>query len=501
ANRGDCAQPCRLAFRRPNDVGEVHALSLKDLCLLDSLPELARMGAASFKIEGRMKRPEYVAAAVTACRQALDGGIDTALRGNLEDVFSRSGFTRGYYDAQRGRGMEGFRRREDVSAAKGALPSLAALYAKELPRFAVDFALTAQVGELPVLSAELAGCGVRVTVRGESAVAQSLCGGTDATRVREQLGKCGGTQFYLSVCELQLQEGAQMPISALNALRREALARLETELLRREALRCDEYMQPKISAHIAKAATLHIRVADAEQIPADLRGVSRVILPLTQSLPANLPSYVTPAVEIPRGIFGNEESVLRELRRAKSAGFASAVAGGLDGAALAMSARLPFSAGFGSNICNTQSLEEWSELGAADALISPEMQPYRAAKLGGELPRSLFAYGRLPLMLLRRCPHRGAEGCADCSAAKKPFLIDRMGKNFPLQCRGREYSEVLACNPVYLADRRRELRFADALLLYFTDESPKECAKILTAFREGTPPVGDYTRGLIDFRL
>ena len=73
---------------------------------MDRRPELRQMGIRSVKIEGRMKRPEYVAAAVTACRQMLDTGTcDGELAQNLQSVFSRSGFTSGYYDAKRGRSM------------------------------------------------------------------------------------------------------------------------------------------------------------------------------------------------------------------------------------------------------------------------------------------------------------------------------------------------------------------------------------------------------------
>jgi putative protease len=496
ANRGNCAQPCRLPFTRKTDAEETHALSLKDLCLLDALPEMAQMGVASFKIEGRMKRPEYVAAAVSAYRQVLEGSIDPVLRANLRNVFSRSGFTHGYYDARRGYDMEGFRRKEDVTSAKDALPSLAALYAKEQPRFAVKFTLLANIGEAPVLSAELLNDNVHAAVKvsGKMFVEKSRSRMTNRTQLREQLAKCGGTPFYLSDCDLQIQENAYLPLSAVNALRREAIAQIETEISRRAAIPCDPYTHTKIVPHVAAAQKLHIRVTNANQIPKDLSGVARVILPLGIRVLPDLPSGIAPAVEIPRGIFGNEENVLKELCDAKTLGFALTIASGLDGASLAIKAGLPFAAGLGSNICNTQSLRAWRELGATDALISPELPPYQATRLGDELPRSLFAYGRLPLMLLRRCPQCGADGCADCSGM--PYVIDRIGKSFPLQCHNGEYSELLACTPAYLADRQRKLAFADDLLLYFTDESPEKCETLLEAFREGKTPKGEYTRGL-----
>ena len=136
-NRGLCAQPCRLPFEAPGGTG--FDLSLKDLSLLEHLPELAELGIDSFKIEGRMKRPEYVAAAVSACRATMDrvtkdrrdsdlvdySGIETQsearLKEQLRAVFSRSGFTDGYYTEKTGRSMFGTRRREDVTAAAPVL--------------------------------------------------------------------------------------------------------------------------------------------------------------------------------------------------------------------------------------------------------------------------------------------------------------------------------------------------------------------------------------------
>ena len=104
-NRGQCAQPCRLPFTVEGQ-GE-NVLSLKDMSLVEKLPLLQEMGIDSVKIEGRMKRPEYVAAAVTACRMALAG--ERPDLHSLQAVFSRSGFTSGYFDAKVDKTMFGFR--------------------------------------------------------------------------------------------------------------------------------------------------------------------------------------------------------------------------------------------------------------------------------------------------------------------------------------------------------------------------------------------------------
>ena len=89
-NRGQCAQPCRLPFSVEGGTG--YDLSLKDYSIVSRLKELEAAGVASAKIEGRMKRPEYVAAAVTACRQSLAGEVPDLE--TLRSVFSRSGKSR-----------------------------------------------------------------------------------------------------------------------------------------------------------------------------------------------------------------------------------------------------------------------------------------------------------------------------------------------------------------------------------------------------------------------
>ncbi len=187
-NRGACAQPCRLPFSVENGTG--HDLSLKDLSLIDYISEMAEMGVCSFKIEGRMKRPEYVAAAVKACRNSVDGVTDNALRDDLRSVFSRSGFTDGYYRNKLGYDMFGIRRKDDVTAASGVLKKLEKLYEKEQADTVVDFAFTALKGE-PISLAARAGA-KNVFIEGE--VPQlAINKATTAEAVHNQLSKVGGT--------------------------------------------------------------------------------------------------------------------------------------------------------------------------------------------------------------------------------------------------------------------------------------------------------------------
>ena len=155
-NRGLCAQPCRLPFAAENGTGT--DLSLKDLSLIEEINELSSVGVCSFKIEGRMKRPEYVAAAVTACRESLENIYTAERKDELKSLFSRSGFTKGYYENKLGRDMFGTRQKENVTSATAELlKKYERLYEKEKPVHQVDFEFTARLGEKPLLKASAAG--------------------------------------------------------------------------------------------------------------------------------------------------------------------------------------------------------------------------------------------------------------------------------------------------------------------------------------------------------
>jgi len=128
-NRGRCAQPSRLPFR----IGKSeYSLSLKDNSIIEFLPELEKLGVASAKIEGRMKRPEYVSCAVRACAEMRDNGfVSEKTAENLESVFSRTGFTNGYITGKR-YVMFGYRKKEDViSATSKLLSDIRATYKDE----------------------------------------------------------------------------------------------------------------------------------------------------------------------------------------------------------------------------------------------------------------------------------------------------------------------------------------------------------------------------------
>lgn len=492
-NRGRCAQPCRLDFKSH---GRGYALSLKDLTLTDRLRELETLGVASFKIEGRLKRPEYVAAAVTACRQSLAGEVPDLE--TLQSVFSRSGFTDGYYTARRDLTMFGTRTREDAAAAAAVLGKLSALTRNEVGRLPVDMVLTMAPGE-PATLAVTDGTH-RVEVAGE--VPQTaLTRPTDEELAHRALEKCGGTPFYLQNLTCHIGEGLMLPLSALNRLRAAAL----TALAEARSVVVPYPQAPAAAGEPAGRARpvgspqLRCRLAAAAQLtPAIRRGGGRLSLPLhelaerpelletgAERWVAELPAFCAPQ---------QEEAVMRALRKLKEQGLTAALCGNLGSLLMAREAGLRIIGDYGLNIINSPAAQQAAALGCDEITLSFECERNAARNIHSPVPIGVIAYGRLPLMLLRNCPGKTAAGCGDCRGIN--HITDRRGEDFPLQCQNRQYTHLLNPRPLLLCDRLPEWDFCDFLTLRFTTETPAECDAILEMYQTGATPAGSFTRGL-----
>ena len=410
----------------------------------------------------------------------------------LRAVFSRSGFTDGYYKDARGPAMFGVREKEDVTAAAPVLSSLSALYARETPGRPVTLDCRIRAGQPAALTAQAGGAAVTVT---GDAPAPAQTKALTADALRTQLSKCGGTPFYADTINLALDPGLFLSAGALNALRRAALTKLEAAL-QPEAKPIAPAPSFRFDRHAAGSPAIHLRVRTAAQLPDDLSDVRRVILPLSvdPDLVADLAAQgVEPAAELPAGVFSNADRFTERLRLLRGAGLALAVASNLDGVAVAQRAGIPFACGFGMNLYNTLAVEEAARLGAVDCLLSCELTLTAAQAVGGTLPRGLLVYGRLPLMLTRNCPIRTRLDCAACGG--QSALTDRMGVSFPVVC-GDGCSQVLNSRPLWLSDRLPAVRNIDYYLVYCTTETPAETAAALRACRVPTPPPAVFTRGL-----
>ncbi|MBO5859888.1 MAG: U32 family peptidase [Clostridia bacterium] len=489
-NRGLCAQPCRLPFGVNGKGGS--NLSLKDLSLVDEISRLEKAGICSFKIEGRMKRPEYVAAAVTSCKNTVNGIRDEKLNSSLQAVFSRSGFTKGYFEGKLGKDMFGIRRKEDVEGASTVLSDLARLYEKENPLIPVDFSATIYPDAPMILTASA--LNKTVCVKG-STPQVALNRAVTAEEISERLAKCGGTQFYAKSVNVDCGEGLFVPAGELNALRRNALFELETEISEQEKALVSLYNN-NIASHTVQNCQIHARFFNAKEIPDNLDGISRAIVPLEtdgETVERLCKSGVEVAAEIPNAVFSNSDKYTNELLRLKSHGVSLAWVCTLDGIGIAQKAGLPFSGGLGLNVFNSVSLEEIASLGAKDTLLSCEVSLGQASHLGANIPRGIMAYGRIPLMLTRNCPIRNELSCAQCGG--ESVLVDRMSVEFPVRCKN-GCSYILNSRPLWLGDRQSDIRNCDFTLLYFTTETKAEASETIRDFICEKSAKGDFTRGL-----
>ena len=492
-NRGLCAQPCRLPFCAENGTG--NDLSLKDLSLIERAEELTELGIDSLKIEGRMKRPEYVAASVTAIRSTLDGKENREILSDLRAVFSRSGFTDGYFADRRGRDMFGIRQKEDVTSATAkVLKNLSRLYEKERGSIPVSFFLTVIEGEKISLSA----CAMGKTVYAEEDCIPERALNKPLTKegLTERISKCGGTQFYAEKTEIDLDEGLIAPASAINNLRRKVLSELEKALSSVKLNAFTDIDIKPVPHKAAKPLRYNIRIAKAGQLPDNLENVENLYVPLNseenfvenvKKLPVNV------GIEVPRGIFGNELLVEKYLARAKSLGIDIAYCSTADALALAKKHGFTLHTGFSMNVFNSLSVAFLESLGVKEITLSPELTLKKLSQVGGEARRGIIGYGRLPLMLTRNCPVKNGTDCNDCKSNK--FLTDRKNMKFPVVCHFGA-CEILNSQPVYLGDRLGEIENLDFITFYFTKEKKEVCEAILDAYRKGRAVKGEYTRGL-----
>lgn len=494
-NRGACAQTCRLPFSINNQRGG-HALSLKDNSLIPYLQEMQDIGVASAKIEGRMKRPEYVAAAVKACVEQRDLGFVTEeTAAQLRGVFSRTGFTDGYYTGRRGVGMFGTRTRDDVvSANEKLLAEIRRGYKDELKNVPVSGSLTVKTGERAELNISDGTNSVRVL--SDLTAEPALNAPLTAEKCRACVTKTGGTAYYFTDLDIITDEGVSLPSSALNALRRAALEKLDGLRANIHHYKINDIKITEPLPYRSENHTVRARVRKTA-IGGGFKSCELVFVPLFSDL-RELERLVSEdfkvGVEIPRGMFGRDEQIEKQLSRAKELGVAHALCHNIGALYLAKNAGFTLHGGFGLNLCNTPDLLWAEEYGLADTELSLELKTSQISRLGGSIGRGMISYGYLPLMLCRSCPAKGAGvSCKSCK--NKSFMTDRKGKRFPLLCDG-VCTEVLNCVPLYLSGEEIPKSSTSFHILRFNVENSVENVETIEEINDFSMLKEKFTRGL-----
>ena len=505
-NRGLCAQPCRLPWRL--DAREGYLLSTRDLCAIDDLPRLCQAGVRSLKIEGRLKRPEYVAVTVSAYRRALDAlyageAIDTApLKEALRQMFNRGGFTRGYGPGMREQDLMFPARSNHIGVAVGrcTAPKAVQLTADvdaadalvlrrghgddvpvklsgragetvPCPLAGRNDALVRLVSQRQMQSAREYLQGERrqtgITGRAEfrvgrpaaltvsdgahsvpvaGDVVQAATGKPfDPQRARQQLAKTGGTAYRLDSLQIEADQNAFMPASALNALRRDALAALEAQAvaLHRETRpvpvptilegQCEKpllYAQSGDGAVLARA--LACGADAAVYCPNDLRPESLATVSLPERFALAVPAVLTGAALDGLNAWANAHAGRIDMTFLSNVGQLG----------LAWPGRL--AGDFMLNAANDMTVGQMNDWGLETVTPSVELTAGQVARLRGRT--NLVLWGRIPLMHLRHCPLRAAKGmkglhadCKHCDACPPGerlngrALVDRRGAAFPLR--------------------------------------------------------------------
>ena len=496
-NRGSCAGPCRLPFEAnalpEGKPGRLHHLSLKDNSAIDKLDKLQALGVASAKIEGRLRTPEYVAAAVSACLAGREGrAYDRDL---LKNAFSRSGFTSGYLDGKIDSTMFGVRSEADAELTKKTLPMLRELYRRERSRVPVQMKLEIEEGgeKLTVTDAD----GNKAFAYGD---AEPQPARTDPTEsLNRSLTKTGGTPFTAEKITVEMDGGPWfIPGSAVNELRREAL---DVLLKKREVLRpwptTEEHVAALPQRTLPPRRTLRARFERWEQVPERaLDGVEYLILPIAQADRVPREWRAKTILELPRVMFGAlEQDTARRIAATQDAGFAGYEVSNI--AHLRLCRGLPMTGGFGLNITNNAAAQFYAEQGLSSLLILPEVKDSDIASIaparnGKPVPTGVMIYGHMPLMLTRACPLQNIHDCAHCD--KIGVLTDRKAKKFPVRC-GLGVRTIYNPVPIYMGDKPGALA-VDYGVAYFTLESREEAAQILEMIRTHAPFEGDFTRGL-----
>ena len=498
-NRGSCAGPCRLPFEAnalpEGKPGRLHHLSLKDNSVIDKLDKLQALGVASAKIEGRLRTPEYVAAAVSACLAGREGrAYDRDL---LKNAFSRSGFTSGYLDGKIDGTMFGVRSEADAEQTKKTLPMLRELYRRERSRVPVKMKLEIEEGgeKLTVTDAD----GSKAFAYGD---AEPQPARTDPTEsLHRSLAKTGGTPFAVEDQDIAVEmDGGPwfIPGSAVNELRREALDAL---LKKREVLRpwptTEEHVPALPLRTLPPHRTLRARFESWEQVPERaLDGIEYLILPIAQADRVPREWRAKTLLELPRVMFGKlEEDTARRIAATQDSGFAGYEVSNI--AHLRLCRGLPMSGSFGLNITNQLAAQFYADNGLGSMLILPEVKDSDISTIapthnGRPVPTGVLVYGHMPLMITRACPLQNIHDCAHCD--KTGELTDRKAKKFPVRC-GLGVRTIYNPVPIYMGDKPGALT-VDYGVAYFTLENREEAAKILEMIRTHAPFEGDFTRGL-----
>ncbi len=507
-NRGLCAQPCRLAYGFGSKEEDRYPLSLKDLTLAGHIGELKDIGVASLKIEGRMKRPEYAAIVTrifhTAIKENREPNAEEIQV--LETAFSRQGFTDGYYMDKTGREMFGIRATKADPSAEKLFKDIRRTYTgkTELQRVPIRFWAEIKAGN-PMRVAVSDSDGNTATAEGvvpEVAVNKSLF----EAEVNTQLYKTGGTPYYCVSAKSKVDKDLMVPMSAINALRREAIENLTIIRGATEERKLGSFsgVSPVPNRH-ARPKTI-VQLTKMSQLSKELVALrpDSIYLPLfgldTSKTRQELigDSDIKLAVVLPR-VIGDHEAVeiSRLLDEARKMGIDEALVGNIGHVEFVRTKDFAVRGDFGLNIFNSTSLAAVKKMGLKSAALSFELNFAQITDISKCIDTEITVYGRLPLMVTENCIMKNKFG--RCVCENNITLVDRKSAIFPVVREFKHRNIIYNSQKLFLADKQEDWSNIGlwAGRLVFTTENPWECVQVLERYMgQNSYEPSSFTRGL-----
>ena len=474
-------------------------LSLGDLCMIEHLAELKQAGVSCIKLEGRMKRAEYVAVVTRAYRDALDGADKAEIsrhKKRMLDMFDRGGGCTGYFygdNAHTGCIAVSDRSKELIEEAANS-------YAKDTRKQPVDMELYMRVGEAARLAMRLGGDNVEAV----GDVVQPAQKPQTAERYMEQARKLGDTPFICAGIRADIDEKAFLPMSAVNALHRDASAKLLESLHWRRS--CDSGDVPKLKNQPAEHTRITVIASTLDQAKAAFgAGADEVAL---EPWEFHIAAFEAAAafkgskkllISLPVAIISHKEAekIMKIIGSGLIDGGIAANVGQLE-----LIRSLPLRiAGTQMNAMNGYTVQAYKDMGFDRVTLSLELTKPQLRDISGA-GTAVSVYGRAQLMQLRHCPVKEYRGCRSCDGFTGK-MVDEGGREFPL-CNVRQEDgclvRLLNCLPTDITDLYGELPEPEAVQLAFYDEAPEKVRERIAAAmaaRDGrkVSPAKNATRG------
>lgn len=482
ANRGLCAQPCRLPYSIDNK--KAYYLSPKDLSLVDYLDEIKNANVKSLKIEGRMKGPSYVAATVSVFRKAIDKGqIDESDREMLIKAFSRGGkFTKGCYGEIKGEEMMNIHSSNDnvlKSADENFVKGIKHHWAegKENKKIQIKASFEVKDGKtvFKIMDDEK-----NTVVTARDNIYEEKGKALDEKYAASQLNKMGATPYEIKDLSTDIYEKVYYSASFLNALRREAVEKLSSLRDKKRTYNKDITIEKYLPKE-KKAFYISASVSNKEQAKALIDLGIKVYVP-----------YDIPYVKGCYGIIIPPVFEERELHE----GCDVILAGSIGAYEFALKKGKKVIPDIGMNIYNSISANMFDSV-----TLSSELSLTSCKSIADSVSSEVLAYGYIPLMTMKNCIIKSSGNCdgKNCNGCKKTITIkDRKGIRFKIVSNGK-INTLYNSVPVFMADKLDDIKKAniDGVRLNFTDETPEECISICKMYEGKTPIImpEKYTRG------